>query len=93
MKNLKDKKMKIKYTGKNWEEDYYIFKDSSEVAPVSVVEQIYSKEKLAERDFIKKKIKFLGVEKIKLDIDITTSYYSIGTNYLCIDFSNNIEGC
>ena len=93
MKNLKDKKMKIKYTGKNWEEDYYIFKDSSEVAPVSVVEQIYSKKELAERDFIKKKVKFLGVEKMKLDINITTSYYGSDANYLCIDFSNNIEGC
>ncbi len=93
MKHLKDKNLKLKYSGKNWEEDYYVSKSGGYVAPASVVERMYSKKELEDKDFVRKKIKFLGVEKIKINSEITTSTYYTDENYLCVDFTGNVEGC
>ena len=41
----------------------------------------------------KRKIKFSGVEKMKLDVEVTASYYDTIDNHLCLDFTGNLEIC
>lgn len=74
---LKQKNLNFKYDGRNWEEEYFVNSDS--VIPVSEFQKNkYDAEYL--KTFSRKKIKFLGIEKMKLDIEIQSSYYSTNEN-------------
>lgn len=73
---LKKKNLNFKYNGKDWEEEYFINNDS--VIPVSE----FKKNEYDNESFTKKKIKFLGVEKTKLDTgNIVNSFYSTDNNF------------
>ena len=76
---LKKRNLNLKYNGKDWEEEYFI--DDYSVIPVSEFKKNeYDNEVL--KSFTKKKIKFLGVEKTKLDIgNIVNSLYSTDNNF------------
>jgi len=74
---LKQKNLNFKYDGRNWEEEYFVNSDS--VIPVSEFQKNkYDAEYL--KTFSRKKIKFSGIEKMKLDIEIQSSYYSTNEN-------------
>lgn len=84
-KILKNKNLNFKYNGKSWEEEYFISDYS--IIPVSEFKKKeYDSETL--KSFTKKKIKFLGIEKMKLDIEyIRSSYYRTDDNFdLEIDY-------
>ena len=73
---LKKRNLNLKYNGKDWEEEYFINNDS--VIPVSE----FKKNEYDNESFTKKKIKFLGVEKTKLDTgNIVNSFYSTDNNF------------
>ena len=74
---LKQKNLNFKYDGRNWEEEYFVNSDS--VIPVSEFQKNkYDAEYL--KTFSRKKIKFSGIEKMKLDIEIQSSYYLTNEN-------------
>ena len=84
-KILKKKNLNFKYNGKDWEEEYFI--NDYSIIPISELKKNkYDKETL--KSFTKKKIKFLGIEKMKLDIEyIRSSYYRTDNNFdLEIDY-------
>ena len=73
---LKKKNLNFKYNGKDWEEEYFI--NNYSVIPVSE----FKKNEYDNESFTKKKIKFLGVEKTKLDTgNIVNSFYSTDNNF------------
>lgn len=73
---LKKKNLNFKYNGKDWEEEYFI--NNYSVIPVSE----FKKNEYDNESFTKKKIKFLGVEKTKLDTgNIVNSFYSTDSNF------------
>lgn len=73
---LKKKNLNFKYNGKDWEEEYFI--NNYSVIPVSE----FKKNEYDNKSFTKKKIKFLGVEKTKLDTgNIVNSFYSTDNNF------------
>ena len=84
-KILKNKSLNFKYDGKDWEEEYFV--NDYSIIPISELKKNkYDKETL--KSFTKKKIKFLGIEKVKLDIEyIRSSYYRTDNNFdLEIDY-------
>lgn len=84
-KILKNKNLNFKYDGKDWEEEYFV--NDYSIIPISELKKNkYDKETL--KSFTKKKIKFLGIEKMKLDIEyIRSSYYRTDNNFdLEIDY-------
>ena len=84
-KILKNKNLNFKYDGKDWEEEYFV--NDYSIIPISELKKNkYDKETL--KSFTKKKIKFLGIEKMKLDIEyIRSSYYRTDDNFdLEIDY-------
>lgn len=75
-KILKKKNLNFKYNGKDWEEEYFI--NDYSIIPISE----FKKNEYDNESFTKKKIKFLGVEKTKLDIgNIVNSFYSTDNNF------------
>lgn len=73
---LKKKNLNFKYNGKDWEEEYFI--NNYSVIPVFE----FKKNEYDNESFTKKKIKFLGVEKTKLDTgNIVNSFYSTDNNF------------
>ncbi len=96
MENLKNKNLKFKYTGKTWEEDYYT-DGVNYVLSSRFKNDILDKEDILLPEYVskysKKKIKFSGVEKMKLDVEVTASYYDTIDNHLCLDFTGNLEIC
>ena len=73
---LKKKNLNFKYNGKDWEEEYFI--NDYSIIPISE----FKKNEYDNESFTKKKIKFLGVEKTKLDIgNIVNSFYSTDNNF------------
>lgn len=85
MENLKNRNLKLKYNGKKWEEVYFT---DEYYSPLSL-----SKKRKPYRNYIRKKIEFLGVEALKLNLKITASYYYTIDDVLCWDFSGNSELC
>lgn len=84
-KILKNKNLNFKYDGKDWEEEYFV--NDYSIIPISELKKNkYDKETL--KSFTKKKLKFLGIEKMKLDIEyIRSSYYRTDDNFdLEIDY-------
>ena len=75
-KFLKNKNLNFKYDGKDWEEEYFI--NDYSIIPISE----FKKNEYDNESFTKKKIKFLGVEKTKLDTgNIVNSFYSTDNNF------------
>lgn len=75
-KILKKKNLNFKYNGKDWEEEYFI--NDYSIIPISE----FKKNEYDNESFTKKKIKFLGVEKTKLDTgNIVNSFYSTDNNF------------
>ena len=75
-KILKKKNLNFKYNGKDWEEEYFI--NGYSIIPISE----FKKNEYDNESFTKKKIKFLGVEKTKLDTgNIVNSFYSTDNNF------------
>ena len=73
---LKKKNLNFKYNGKDWEEEYFI--NDHSIIPISE----FKKNEYDNESFTKKKIKFLGVEKTKLDTgNILNSFYSTDNNF------------
>ena len=73
---LKKKNLNFKYNGKDWEEEYFI--NDYSIIPISE----FKKNEYDNESFTKKKIKFLGVEKTKLDTgNIVNSFYSTDNNF------------
>ena len=73
---LKKKNLNFKYNGKDWEEEYFI--NGYSIIPISE----FKKNEYDNESFTKKKIKFLGVEKTKLDTgNIVNSFYSTDNNF------------
>lgn len=87
--NLKNKNLKLNFTGKTWEEEYYTDEEES----IYITSPIFEKYVSDKKNYHKKKIKFSGVEEIKVSVPVVGMYNYTIDNHLCTDFSESIEPC
>ena len=89
IENLKEKNLKLNFTGKTWEEEYYTDEEESTYMTSSVFEKYISDKK----NYHKKKIKFSGVEEMKVAVPVVGMYHYTIDNHLCADFSGMVDPC
>ena len=89
IENLKNKNVKLSFTGKTWEEEYYTDEEES----IYITSPIFEKYVSDKKNYHKKKIKFSGIEEIKVNVPIVGMYYYTIENHLCADFSEAIDPC